>query len=112
MIHTDDPTSTDQIIEQVEQIRRLRQHYLISMIAVPVIAVVSFVFGHFIHPAFTLLLTLPVASIRGYSKILGFVKCPKCGDFYNSNPCGPRRFRWAWDIFESCSRCINCGFPI
>jgi|GEM_PF-5139587 len=107
---TDRSTSRDQFIDEVEHIRRLKRRYWVSMIAVPIVMVVSTAIAQYVHPAFILLLVLPIASMRTYAGKLGSVKCPRCGDFYNGDPRDPKTFRWAWNV-GSGSRCVNCGFP-
>ena len=108
-------TFKKQFLAEIEQIRRVRRRYWLSMIAIPFLGIASLIAAAFVHPIFILLLTVPVVFIRIYSIKLGLAKCPRCGDFYNGDPHKPfdrRSPRIGWGLLGTGSRCVNCDFPI
>lgn len=108
-------TFREQFLAEIEQIRRLRRRYWLSMIAIPVLGVVFLIAADFVHPIFLLLLAAPVVLIRIYSIKLGLAKCPRCGEFYNGDPRRPferRSPRIGWGLLGTGSRCVNCDFAL
>ncbi len=108
-------TFREQFLAEIEQIRRLRQRYRLSMIAIPVLGVICLIVADFVHPVFILSLAVPVVLIRVYSIKLGLAKCPRCGEFYNGDPHKPferRSPRIGWGLLGTGSRCVNCDFAL
>jgi hypothetical protein len=108
-------TTKKQFLAELDQIRRLRKRYWLSMIALPFVGVICAIGVAFVHPWLILPIAVPAILLRVYAVKLGVARCPRCGEFFNGDPYKlfTRRSRpIGLGLLEPGSRCANCDFPI
>jgi hypothetical protein len=108
-------TAKEQFLAELDQIRRLRKRYWLSMIALPFVGVICAIGVAFVHPWVIFPIAVPAILVRVYAMKLGVARCPRCGEFFNGDPYKPftRRSRSiGLGLLEPGSHCANCDFPI
>jgi hypothetical protein len=112
---SDFSTSRSQFIEDLDHFRRVQARLKMMTVLTPIVLVLSLLAAVFIHPLLLFLGFVPIVLLRVLSMRVGFLKCPKCGQFFfvgrpGELPSQGIARRYGNIGFGKSRECVHCGF--